>query len=180
MMHHKMYQDHHGISVYYFLAPKSGVIPRLDWVNFQCMFWTSNLQNLLLLLVCTQMADGSPLRSALPNNRCPIFVFGRICKKSCFECLLLQEGDELTSLDGKDVKELKESELLESLQSQRPLKLLGCIFPLWGEAAVFLGWVEGQAGLQVCNKHDMISKIIPTSASGKRYSSLSSSIEVKG
>jgi len=93
------------------------------------------------------MADGSPLRSALPNNRCPIFVFGRICKKSCFGCLLLQEGDELTSLDGKDVKELKESELLESLQSQRPLKLLGCIFSfVEGSSSCFwVGW-KGRLG----------------------------------
>ena len=36
-----------------------------------------------------------------------------------------QEGDELTSLDGKDVKDLKEPEILEALQSQRPLKFLG-------------------------------------------------------
>jgi hypothetical protein len=40
-------------------------------------------------------------------------------------CSTLQEGDELTSLDGKDVKDLKEPELLEALQSQRPLKFLG-------------------------------------------------------
>ncbi|CAK9077992.1 unnamed protein product [Durusdinium trenchii] len=35
----------------------------------------------------------------------------------------LKEGDELTGIDGKDVKELKEPEILESLQSRRPLKI---------------------------------------------------------
>ena len=55
-------------------------------------------------------------------------------------CSTLQEGDELTSLDGKDVKDLKEPELLEALQSQRPLKFLGTkrwirrIFFVWPAA----------------------------------------------
>ena len=50
-------------------------------------------------------------------------MVSRVLHGSWAEQKGLTEGDELTSIDGKDVKDFREPELLECLQSQRPLKL---------------------------------------------------------